>query len=132
MEEKYKQWDKFIAHLILCQSSALSKYKYFLLTDLRPNEVYDFLFFKTLTYANQITKSSKIYGTSKNIFKFIKFKLKEHKIKYFSIFIATKLDTKNTHICDFKERVQLIEELAEQHNIIPEDLSLLYKEYYSK
>ena len=132
MEEKYKQWDEFIAHLILCQSSALSKYKYFIMTDVRPNEIYDFLFFKTLTYANQITKSSAIYGDSDNIFRFIRFKLKEHKIKWFSYFVARKIDVTSTHVCSFTERVQLIEELIKEHHIEPEEITLLYKEYYSK
>ena len=130
MEEKYSKWDNFMYQLIVCQTTAQKQYKYFIIMDARPHEVYDLLFHRAAMYANQFT-DCKVYCYPHNFFRFIKFKWLEHQAHYPMYKARKYINSSSTHLCTYAERVQLIEELAKKCDINPEDLTTLYKEYYN-
>lgn len=130
-EQKYKNWDKFIAELMLCHIAAQNRYKYFMIMDIDPKDVYDLLFHRIAIYANQFTKC-KVYTSPYHFFKFLLFKLKERQAHYPFLNARRYINSSYTHLCSHAERIKLIEEVAEQNNFNLEDLPLLYKEYYSR
>ena len=130
--EQCKKWDNFIHEMLICTSTAQKRFKYFILSDLDPNEPYDLFFFKMSLFSNTFIRSCKLYGYFTNIFKFLKFKYKERKVHKapWKVMLSTPNDY--THICSKEERVELIEEIAKKHDIHPEEIPMIYKEYYTK
>lgn len=130
MEEKYKKWDNFIAQLMICQVTAQKQYKYFMIMDVKSDDVYDLIFHRVAIYASQFT-NCKIYCDPYNFFRFIKFKWREHQARYPIFKTRRYINSNCTYLCSWTERVQLIKELAKNCDVDTEDLSTLYKEYYN-
>ena len=130
-KDKYTEWDSYIGHLMFCQFAALLKYKNFIMTEVDAKNVYDLLFYRLIYYAEKIIgKEIYTYCYPTNYFKFLAFKLKERTARYPNFKLRRNMNTNDTHICDSKERAQLIEELAKLHNIDLADIEQMYKEYY--
>lgn len=130
MENKYNEWDVFIGHLMLCQIAALKQKKNFILMDMDPKELYDNLFYKVLGYAEKMDKQFHVYFYGDNIFKFLRYKLKDKSAKFLSPKKCHKLES--VHYCMQAERAGLIKTLAAAHNVELSDLPKLYEEYYLK
>lgn len=130
MKPKYDEWDVFIGHLMLCQIAALKQKKNFILMDMDSTELYDLLFYKVLCYAEALDKEFHVYFYGDNIFKFLKYKLKDKSAKFLSVKKCHKLES--AHYCMPTERAELIESLAAAHNLDLTDLVQLYQEYYLK
>ena len=130
MDQKYDKWDSFMYQLIVCQTTAQRQYKYFMVMDTRPHDVYDLLFYKAAIYANYFT-DCKLYCYPRNFFRFLKFKWLEHQAHYPTFKARRYVNNSCTHLCTYAERAQLIEELAKKNDMNLEDLKALYKEYYN-
>lgn len=129
--DKYKSWDSYIAHLMMCQFSALSRFKNFVLIEIDSKDIYDLLFYKVISYAEKITENKvKVYCYPPNFFKFLAFKWKEKTARYPGFKLRRHLNAPDTHICTQTERAQLIEEIAKAHHMDLSELKQLYKEYY--
>lgn len=132
MKNKYQEWDNFIYQLMICIASAQSKYDYFLLNDLDAKEPYDLLFTRLSILSGDLTKSHVYCEPYPNPFKFIPFKFKERKLKICPHETTKKFINKTVHVCGKDERAELIETVAKDCNINPEDIQTIYKEYYTR
>ena len=130
-KEKYKRWDGFIANVINSLICGEDKFKYFILTELDYKNYYDLLFFAVAFRANQFT-NCKLYCYPKNFFKFLQFKWFERAARYIRRDAKAALYLSRTHICNKRERAELIETLALKNNIELEEISQIYKEYYGR
>lgn len=130
-EPEYNKWDEFIADLMFSILNAQGKFKYFVLTELNHKEPYDLLFFAVSHRANQFN-GCELFCYPKNFIKFLLFKRKERAARYISRDAKAALHMERTHICNSRERVELIEELALKNNIHIEEIPQIYKEYYSR
>lgn len=132
MEKQYKRWDNFINQFMIGVTTAQNRCDYFLFADLDPNEPYDLLFVRISLLANNFTKCYVKCAPYPNPFKFIRFKLKEPKLKLCLHARTRWFVERKVHTCTKSERVELIEFLAKKCNIHPEEILQIYKEYYSK
>ena len=113
-------------------TTAQNKFDYFLLEDLDPNEPCDLLFVRVSLLANEFTKCNVKCAPYPNPFKFIKFKLKERKLKLCPHARTQWFVERKAHTCTKSERKTLLELLANKCNIKIEEIPQIYKEYYSK
>ena len=132
MEEKFKQWDEYIHEMLICITTAQKKYNHFILADLKPKEPYDLFFFRLSFIANTFVKKCKIYGYVDGFFNYFLFKMKEHQLRKIPYEVMFRMPSDDIHICSREERIMLIEEIAKKHNVKPEDIATIYKEYYSR
>lgn len=130
-DKKYNKWDEFVADMMYALLCAQSKVQFFVLTELDSKETYDLLFYAIAQRANQFVGCQLLCYPS-NLFKFWLFKRKEHSAKYLTFKARKAFHTTRLYVSDREDRVELIEQIAEKHQINPEDLASLYKEYYSK
>jgi hypothetical protein len=132
MEDKYKEWDKFIHSLMLCITSAQRKYRFFLLQDLDAKSPYDLLFTHVALLCTKFSKNFLYCEPYPNLFKFICFKFKEPRLQICPHSKTKWLATVTVHNCNKTEREELIKAVANDCNINLDDIQTIYKEYYSK
>ena len=132
INNKLDTWDKFIGHMMLCISSAESKYKYFVIDEIDSKDISDLFFFRLAYIANTFVKSCHIYCFSRRFFGFIKFKLKEKRARSVPMHVINMMPSKEVHICSKSERLELLEDVLGRYGLKLDDIKDIYEEYYTK
>ena len=132
MDETYSRWDRYIHHLMVNIVEKQKNCEYFILGDLDPKDPYDLFFFRLSHLTTSLVKSCTVYGYISGIIKRIIFKIKEPSLRMVPFHVLEQMPSNRIIVINKTERKQLIETIGEQHEVRPEEIELIYKEYYAK